>query len=262
MSTAALIIFVYFFAFFIAGTASRNNGLVDAGWGIGFVLVAWLMLLLQSPVSFSQVVIALLLTLWGCRLFIHIQRRSRGQAEDFRYANFRKAWGKWVIPRAFVQVYMLQGLFMFMISLPVILKPVFPTPTNPLLFILGLLIFALGFAFEAIGDRQLAAFQHDPANKGKLMTSGLWRYTRHPNYFGEAMLWWGIFLLALSGGVYFTAIISPVTITLLLLFVSGVPLLEKRMQTKPGYAEYAARTSIFVPWFPKKTETPQKEASE
>jgi len=147
---------------------------------------------------------------------------------------------------------MLQGLLMFLIALPFILLNDTQAQVNYVLLALGVLVFALGFTFESVGDAQLKAFLGDPANRGKIMGSGLWRYTRHPNYFGEATLWWGIFLIALSGGVTPFAVIGPVTITLLLLFVSGVPLLEKSMKDKPGYAEYAAKTSIFVPWFPKK----------
>lgn len=165
---------------------------------------------------------------------------------------FRKAWGKWVVPRAFLQVYMLQGALMFLIALPFILLEGAAKPVNAVLYVIGLFVFATGFAFESIGDAQLKAFLKQPENRGKIMSTGLWRYTRHPNYFGEATLWWGIFLIALSGGVTPFALIGPVTITLLLLFVSGVPLLEKSMKDKPGYAEYAAKTSIFVPWFPKK----------
>ena len=259
MTTAALIIFVYFFAFFIIGTALRNNSIVDIGWGIGFVLVAWLLLLTRLPAAAPEVVMALLVTLWGVRLYIHIMRRNRGKREDFRYANFRKAWGKWVVPRAFVQVYLLQGIFMLAISLPFIMKPDVIAPASPVLLILGLLVFTTGFAFEAIGDQQLTDFLQNPDNKGKLMTQGLWRYTRHPNYFGEATLWWGIFLIAVSGGASIITIISPITITLLLLFVSGVPMLERAMKKRPGYAAYAAKTSIFFPWFPKKAVPAAKE---
>jgi steroid 5-alpha reductase family enzyme len=262
MNLAALIIFVYFFAFFIAGTAIRNNGVVDVGWGMGFVVLSWLLLFLRLPTGLSQIIVALLITLWGCRLLVHILRRNMGKDEDFRYANFRKAWGKWVVPRAFLQVYMLQGVFMFLIALPMILKPETPAPTSPVLFLMGCLVFIIGFAFEAIGDRQLADFLHNPDNKGKLMTEGLWRYTRHPNYFGEATLWWGIFLIALSGGASWVSVVSPITITLLLLFVSGVPLLEKAMKDRPGYAAYAAVTPVFAPWFPKKAVPEQKEETE
>jgi len=257
VTTAALIIFIYFFIFFVIGTIIKNNGVVDIGWGIGFVVVAWLLLILRFPPSFTRLTITLLITVWGVRLFMHILRRNKGKPEDFRYVAFRKAWGKWLVPRAFLQIYMLQGLFMFLISMPVILTG--GILTNTVLYTVGLWVFVFGIAFEAIGDAQLAAFLRDPANKGQLMTVGLWHYTRHPNYFGEATIWWGIFLIALSGGVSWWAIISPITITFLLLFVSGVPLLEKSMKNRPGYAEYAKQTSIFFPWFPKKTSQNAKE---
>jgi len=252
MATAAIIIFVYFFTLFVVGTLLKNNSIVDIGWGIGFVILSWILLFLRLPAALVRVSITLLVSLWGLRLFYHILKRNHGKPEDFRYVAFRKAWGKWVIPRAFLQVYMLQGLLMFLIALPFILLKDTQVQVNYVLLALGVLVFALGFTFESVGDAQLKAFLGDPANRGKIMGSGLWRYTRHPNYFGEATLWWGIFLIALSGGVTPFAVIGPVTITLLLLFVSGVPLLEKSMKDKPGYAEYAAKTSIFVPWFPKK----------
>lgn len=254
MTTAAMIIFVFFAALFFIGTAIKNNSIVDIGWGPGFVLTAWMLYLFTTPRNLPFLLMTLMITLWGLRLYLHIARRNANQGEDFRYVNFRKAWGKWVVPRAFFQVYMLQGLFMFIISLPVILKPdVQPQVSLPLLLI-GLLLFIVGFMFEAVGDHQLRVFKQNPENKGKLMTEGLWNYTRHPNYFGEAVLWWGVFFVGLSGGVTLLSIISPVTITLLLLFVSGVPMLEKAMKKKPGFTAYAARTSIFVPWFPKKVK--------
>lgn len=251
MTTAAIIIFIYFFTLFIVGTLLKNNSIVDIGWGIGFVILAWSLFFLRLPATLVRVSITLLVSLWGLRLFYHILKRNHGKPEDFRYVAFRKAWGKWVVPRAFLQVYMLQGGLMFLIALPFILLESAQAQVNYLLFALGVLVFAFGFLFESVGDAQLKAFLGDPANRGKIMTRGLWRYTRHPNYFGEATLWWGIFLIALGGGVTPFAVIGPVTITLLLLFVSGVPLLEKSMKDKPGYAEYAAKTSIFVPWFPK-----------
>lgn len=252
MITAAIIIAIYFSALFLIGTSLRNNSIVDIGWGIGFVLLAWILLFLRLPLTLVRTTITLLVSLWGIRLFYHILKRNRGKPEDFRYVAFRKAWGKWAVPRAFLQVYMLQGLFMFMIALPFILEGGDSARVNVVLFGLGLLIFMTGFAFESVGDAQLKAFIRDPANKGKIMTNGLWRYTRHPNYFGEATLWWGIFLIARSGGVSPAAILGPVTITMLLLFVSGVPLLERDMKNREGYPEYAQKTSIFFPWFPKK----------
>ena len=255
MTTAAIIIFGYFFLFFLLGTILRNNGVVDVGWGIGFVVVAWLLMFLYPGTSLARITMTLLITLWGVRLFAHILRRNLGKPEDFRYVAFRKAWGRWVVPRAFLQVYMLQGVFMYLISLPVILSIHVTATVQPLLYALGLVVFAIGFVFEALGDRQLRQFLREPKNRGTIMGSGLWRYTRHPNYFGEATMWWGIFLIAVSGGASLLAFISPVTITLLLLFVSGVPLLEKSMKGRPGYAAYASKTSIFFPWFPKKVKT-------
>lgn len=253
MMTAAIIILVYFSALFLIGTKLKNNSIVDIGWGIGFVILAWLLLLLRLPLTLTRTTITLLVSLWGLRLFYHILKRNHGKPEDFRYVAFRKAWGKWVVLRAFFQIYMLQGLLMFLIAMPFILSGSTPARVNGILFGLGLLVFLIGFTFESVGDAQLKAFIRNPLNKGKIMTNGLWRYTRHPNYFGEATLWWGIFLIALSGGVTPLAVIGPITITVLLLFVSGVPLLERDMKNRPGFADYASKTSIFVPWFPKKS---------
>lgn len=249
-----LLIFIYFLLFFIVGTAIRNNSIVDMGWGIGFVLVAWFVFLLHGPHSLPQIIITGLVSVWGLRLFYHIMKRNLGKPEDFRYAKWREEWGKWLIPRSFLQVYMLQGFFMYIISLSVSLPKDAGNFYSTPLMVAGLVIWITGFFFEAVGDYQLKVFLADSSNRGKIMNRGLWNYTRHPNYFGEATMWWGIFLLALSGGASLLAVLSPLTITGLLLFVSGVPLLEKAMADKPGYAEYAARTSIFVPWFPKKKE--------
>lgn len=260
MITAAILIFGYFFLLFLLGTALRNNSVVDVGWGIGFVLAEWWMLLLYPPFTLARITMTLLITLWGLRLFTHILRRNLGKPEDFRYANFRREWGKWLVPRAFLQVYMLQGVFMYLISLLVILSINSAFSVKPALYALGLAVFGTGFAFEALGDAQLRRFIADPSHKGQLMTGGLWRYTRHPNYFGEATMWWGVFLLAISADVSPLAVISPVTITLLLLFVSGVPMLEKSMKDRAGYADYARKTSIFIPWFPKKDIKTNKEA--
>jgi steroid 5-alpha reductase family enzyme len=149
---------------------------------------------------------------------------------------------------------MLQGLFMGIISLPVILIRNESGPWNLLILVIGLGIWILGFIFESVGDKQLKNFIGDPSNRGKIMDRGLWKYTRHPNYFGEATMWWGIFLIGMSAGISILSIISPLTITTLLLFVSGVPMLEKSMKDKPGYQEYAERTSIFIPLPPKRVK--------
>ncbi|MHB8127553.1 MAG: DUF1295 domain-containing protein [Mobilitalea sp.] len=247
-----LLILCYFIVFFIVGTLIKNNSTVDIGWGIGFVIVAWFVLLRDPQILLGQFILTLLITLWGLRLFYYIAIRNFGKKEDFRYAVMRKAWGKWVIPRAFLQVYLLQGVFLYVISLSVILVSRESSRTDLPLLILGIIVWLVGFYFEAVGDYQLKVFISKPENKGKIMMTGLWRYTRHPNYFGEATMWWGIYLLAFSSGASLLALLSPITITLLLVFVSGIPLLEKSMKKKPGFDEYARRTNIFLPWFPKK----------
>lgn len=247
-----LLIFIYFLIFFVIGTIIKNNSIVDMGWGLGFVLIAWYLMIENWNFFIPRVIMTILITIWGLRLFIHIIQRNLGKEEDFRYKQWRHDWGKWLIPRAFLQVYMLQGLFMGIISLPVILIRHEIGPWDLTILAIGLGIWIVGFIFESIGDKQLKTFIGDPINRGKIMDQGLWKYTRHPNYFGEATMWWGIFLIGISAGVSILSIISPLTITSLLLFVSGVPMLEKSMKDKPGYKEYADRTSIFIPFPPKK----------
>lgn len=221
-------------------------------WGIGFVVVAFYALVRTGNFNLISLITTLLVTLWGGRLFYHIMKRNLGKPEDFRYANWRKEWGKYVVIRAFFQVYMLQGVFMFTIAFPVVLIHEMTDAALNAITLLGIAIWCFGYYFEVVGDAQLAAFKKNPENKGKLMTTGLWAYTRHPNYFGEATMWWGIFVIAISSGVTWLAIISPVVITYLLVFVSGVPMLEKAMVGRPGFDAYSNRTNKFLPWFPKK----------
>lgn len=253
MLPEGMLIVSFFTLFFIIGTIKKNNGLVDIAWGLGFVLVSWFTVLRGLPeFPTAKIVMAVLISFWGFRLAHHIFVRNVGKPEDFRYANFRKNWKKFFLIRSFLQLYLLQAALQFVIALPMIL-PYKPAPTpNLLLFFVGLAIFGIGFFFESVGDSQLKNFISNPANKGKIMDQGLWRYTRHPNYFGEATIWWGIMLIGISGGVSFVALLSPLTITFMLLFVSGVPMLEKAMKDQPGYAEYAQKTSIFLPLPPKK----------
>jgi steroid 5-alpha reductase family enzyme len=248
----ALLIFIYFSLFFIFATIIKNNSIVDVGWGIGFVVIAWYALLTRADLYVPQVIMTILISLWGVRLFYHILKRNHGKPEDFRYANWRKEWGKSVIPRAFLQVFMLQGFFMYIVALPIVFINQEGGSYNTPLLITGAAIWALGFFFQSVGDYQLKNFVNTPGNKGKLLMTGLWKYTRHPNYFGEATMWWGIFMIALSANASLLSIISPITITLLLVFVSGVPMLEKSMRKKVGFTEYARKTSVFIPWFSKK----------
>lgn len=246
-----LVVLAYFMVFFIMGTILKNNSIVDQAWGLGFVLIAIYSLVRLQNFGIVSLITVLLVSLWGGRLFYHIMRRNFGKPEDFRYANWREEWGKFVVIRAFFQVYLLQGALMLSIAYPIVLiHEKLDQSFNGLTFI-GVIVWGIGYFFEVVGDAQLRVFKKDPGNKGKLMTTGLWQYTRHPNYFGEATMWWGIFILALSTGVAWFSIFSPIIITLLLLFVSGVPMLEKAMEGRTGFKAYAQRTNKFFPWFPK-----------
>lgn len=251
LTQTILIVFVYFFIFFLVAQLIKNNSIVDMGWGAGFVLIAVATLFIEGSFTARNLIVTGLVVIWGVRLTYHIVRRNWGKPEDFRYAKWREEWGGWLVPRAFLQIFMLQGLMMLVIGYPIVLVNAYPGTGLGVLDVLGLLVWVTGFYFESVGDKQLAEFLKNPVNKGKVIQSGLWKYTRHPNYFGEATMWWGIFLLALSVPLGWTGIISPLTITILLLFISGVPMLEKQMMKNPEYREYAERTSKFVPLPPK-----------
>ncbi len=248
---AALIVFIYFLVFFLVAQVIKNNSIVDMGWGAGFVLLALIIIISHGAYVERNLLMTLLVTIWGGRLTYYIVKRNWGKPEDFRYAKWRQEWGRWLVPRAFLQVFMLQGLLMLVIGYPIVLVNANPQPGLNYFDYAGLLVWITGFIFESVGDKQMAEFKKDPANKGHVIKSGLWKYSRHPNYFGEATMWWGIFLLALSVPSGLSAVISPLVITLLLLYVSGVPMLERKYKDNPEFQAYAKVTSKFFPWFPK-----------
>lgn len=248
----ALAVFLYMTAVFLVALLRRDNSIVDIAWGPGFILVAVLSLLWGRGFEARHWLVTGLVMIWGLRLAFHIYFRNRGRGEDFRYAQWRKDWGRGFVLRSFFQIYMLQGLFLMLISYSVLLvNHSLRRGLTPLDF-LGGAVWLVGFFFEAVGDAQLRMFKRKPENKGKIMNTGLWKYTRHPNYFGEAAMWWGIFLVALSVEGGWTAVISPAVITFLLRRVSGVTLLEKKYAGNEEFAAYARRTNAFFPWFQKK----------
>jgi steroid 5-alpha reductase family enzyme len=232
----------------------KNSSIVDIFWGTGFVIVAWVAFLL-TPQGFlpRKLLLCALVTLWGLRLSIHILSRNWGKPEDFRYQVWRKEAGESWWWRSFFKVFLLQGILLWIIAAPLLAAQISTEPAALIwLDYLAIPVWLLGFTFEALGDWQLSRFKADPANKGRLLTSGVWRYTRHPNYFGDATQWWGYYLIACSTGAWWT-IFSPFIMTLLLLRVSGVAMLEKTLKdTKPGYQDYMESTSSFIPWFPRK----------
>lgn len=248
----AIALFAYMNLWFIASLIKKRNDIADIAWGLGFTLLAWTSLYIAGDFGTRGLVVSILVSIWGLRLAFHIYKRNRGKDEDYRYLEWRKAWGKWFYLRSYLQVYLLQGLLLFLIVMPVLFINRNTGSSVNYLDILGILIWAIGFIFEVIGDAQLVKFIKNPENKDKLMQSGLWKYTRHPNYFGEVTQWWGIWIIALSVADGWMTIIGPLTITVLILKVSGIPMLEKNMAKKPGFAEYKRQTSIFLPWFSKK----------
>lgn len=232
---------------FVPALVLKDNSIVDIFWGLGFVVLAIVSLWPFDSMDIKKYLVNLLILFWGWRLSLHIFLRNRGKGEDFRYANWRQTW-KFFIVRSFLQVFMLQGFFMLIIAWPVLHINYHEEVPVGFIDIAGLLIFLAGFLFEVVGDYQLDKFKKDTSNAGKIITSGLWKYTRHPNYFGEALLWWGIWLIAVPvvDGIF--TIISPVIITVLLRFVSGVPMLEKKYEGRPDWEEYKAKTPVFVPF--------------
>ncbi len=247
----AIILFLYMSFWFVVSLVKKRNDVADVAWGMGFVLMAWVSFFLGKSQGSSGLLACLLVSIWGFRLAWHIYARNKDKAEDYRYAKWREEWGKWFYLRSYLQVYLLQGFLLFLIVLPILLINESAAGELGFLYFLGLVVWILGFVFESVGDSQLAKFIKEPKNKGKLMQSGLWRYTRHPNYFGEVIQWWGIWLVSIPVVNIFISIIGPLTITFLILKISGIPLLEKKMEENSEFAEYKRRTNKFIPWFPK-----------
>ena len=250
-----LFVFVFMTALWVASLVLRNSSIVDPMWGAGLVLANWVAFLL-TPDGYParKWLISILITLWGLRLTIHLLRRNWGKGEDYRYREWREQAGaKWWW-YSYFKVFLIQGAVMCVLAAPFLAAHHSPAPaTLTILDLVAVPIWATGFFFEAVGDWQLSRFLANPANKGKVLRTGLWRYTRHPNYFGESTMWWGHYLVAVSVPNGIWSIASPILITFLLLRVSGVTLLEKTMKdATQGYREYVETTSAFVPWFPRK----------
>ena len=255
---AALVIASMMVTVWAISVAVRDAGIVDIAWGPGFVVVAWTTLIVSYS-EFSDggdtrraVLLCAMATVWGLRLGVHLGVRNIGKGEDFRYQAMRRRFGDrfWII--SLVTVYALQGVAMWIVSLPLQIGISEQETGSTALWIVGSVVFVIGIGFESIGDWQLSRFKADPANAASVMDRGLWRYTRHPNYFGDACAWWGIGLVAASTPIGIVGLTGPALITFLLIRVSGVPMLERRMsRRRTGYDEYVRRTSSFLPLPPK-----------
>jgi steroid 5-alpha reductase family enzyme len=231
----------------------RDASVVDVVWGMGFVLVAWIGVAFADGPLGRKLLVAALVTIWGVRLSAHMLRLRRGHGEDFRYRAMRARHGRRFPLVSLFSVYGLQAVGMWAVSLPVQAAQELPSPSGiTALDLIGVAVWSVGMVFEVGGDRQLARFRANPANRGKVMDQGLWRYTRHPNYFGDFCVWWGLFLVALAAEGAWWSIAGPLTMTLIFTKVFGVPLMEEHLRTaKPGYAEYVRRTSAFFPCPPR-----------
>ena len=231
----------------------RDASVADVFWGLGFILLAWVYCLLSPALTPRSWLVAVLVTAWGARLSSHIFRRNHGRGEDPRYQAMRASHGHAFWWRSLFTVFWLQGAILWFVALPVLaaIRAAEPTALTAVDG-LGILLFAIGFSFEVVGDRQLRRFRRDPANRGRVLDRGLWRYTRHPNYFGDAVLWWGVYAMAAATSNGWLSVLSPALMTFLLMRVSGVTLLEQSLKaSKPGYHTYIARTPAFFPWFPR-----------
>lgn len=241
-------------ALWAVSVRAADTSIVDIFWGSGFVVIAWVTFALAEGPTSQRLVLALLTSVWGLRLTIHLARRNLGKGEDARYTAMRRRHGDRWPRRSLWAVFWGQGLLMWIVSLPVQAGQAYAVSSGfQWLTWVGAAVWLLGFSFETIGDLQLTRFKADPANKGLVMDRGLWSWTRHPNYFGDFSVWWGLYLIALATGSAWWTFVGPVVMSVLLIRVSGAALLERRMaKTRPGYEEYVRRTSGFFPRPPRR----------
>ncbi|MFP6764272.1 MAG: DUF1295 domain-containing protein [Planctomycetaceae bacterium] len=246
----------------------KNVGLIDIVWGFGFVLVAWtgfLTAAIENP-QWSHLLLPCLTTAWGLRLTAYLACRNIGQPEDHRYAAMRARRGSAFVWSSLLRVFTLQAVILWIISLPIQMSAARPAPGDPCLILTsaGIVFWTIGMFFETVGDYQLAAFKRQPDNKGRVMNRGLWKYTRHPNYFGDFCVWWGHWLVCMAvsdmSGTWWT-VLSPALMSFFLIRVSGVALLEKAMKKRaPEYEDYIRSTSSFLPWPPRMHTRTDSEA--
>lgn len=251
---ASLIILLLVTLLWIWSAIIKNVSIVDLFWGVGFVIVNMFYVFMSGELNERKMLILTLVSIWGLRLAIYLALRNIGKGEDFRYQEFRKNFGPkryWWF--SFFQTFLLQGVLIMIVSLPLLgISHSKSSGDLNVLDYIGVVIWIIGFSFEAGGDFQLARFKRNAANKGKVLNTGFWKYTRHPNYFGDSVVWWSFAIFSIAAQSYWQ-IIGSIVMTLLIIKISGVALLEKTLNdTKPQYKEYIHKTNSFFPWFPKK----------
>jgi steroid 5-alpha reductase family enzyme len=226
----------------LVGARIGRHNVVDVTWGGGFVLIALISAATGTGDLWRRLLLVVLVGVWGLRLALHMVQRSRGHGEDPRYTELLSALRK---------IYLTQAVALWFVSLPLQVSAVSHGSVLPVV-VLGVVIWLVGWTFETVGDAQLKAFKADASNKGKIMDRGLWSWTRHPNYFGDSAVWWGLFLVSASAWPGVFTLLSPVAMTYFLVFATGARLLERSMEKRPGYREYQQRTSYFLPRPPKR----------
>lgn len=243
---SAILIFIYMLFWFLLAQLKNDNSIVDIAWGLGFVTVAaWIHF--KYPANFA-IPLLLLVGLWGIRLATYLFIRNRKSGEDWRYQKWRKEWGEKVRIIAFFRVFMLQGVIMWLVALPIM-----QIKSNPEIVSMSpiqygaILVWLIGFLWESIADWQLMKFKSNPVNKGKIMTTGLWKFSRHPNYFGEILIWWSIFLYTIPYGIWWISIIGAIIITFFLIKISGIPFLERKYSRNEAYQAYKETTNALIP---------------
>ncbi len=249
-----IIIMIIMTILWVISVIIKNVSIVDIFWGPGFIISCACYFLNCNGNESRKIILMSLVAIWGLRLSFYVAWRNKGKGEDFRYRQFRKNYGEkryWWI--SFFQTFLLQGILMWLISAPLLGAQYFGKEREPgLTDLSGIIIWIIGFIFEAGGDLQLARFRKDISNKGKVLDKGFWRYTRHPNYFGDSSVWWGYGLICVSAGSYIPAL-GSLLMTALIIKVSGIALLEKTLkEKKPQYKKYIETTSAFFPWFPRR----------
>jgi len=251
---SAVAVFSFVIAIWLVSLAARDASIVDIAWGPAFLVIAIVSFWKGGGAPTRQHLLLVLVALWSLRLAGYLAWRNLGSGEDFRYQKMRAHWGERFCWVSLFTVYLLQGALAWIVSAPIQLAMASPVPERlGWLDWVGAAFFAVGFVFESVGDLQLARFKADPANAGKVLDSGLWAWTRHPNYFGDCVQWWGFFLIALSTPRGWLSIVGPLVMTWLLMKVSGVPMLERSLRMKrAGYDEYRRRVSAFFPRPPRR----------
>jgi len=248
-ASAAALLAVHAVTFGIGRRIGRYN-VVDVAWGLGFIAVALVAAILGDGDAFRRWLLLALVSIWGLRLSWYIYRRSAGKGEDPRYADLLRDA---TVGQVLRKVFLVQGFATWFVSLPLQLSAVTgPTPRHWLAVTLaGVLVWLVGVFFEAVGDRQLRVFKSDPRHRGVLMDRGLWAWTRHPNYFGDACVWWGLWLITITGWWSLATVLSPLLMTYFLVYATGARLTEKYMRGRRGFDEYQQRTSFFIPRPPR-----------